>query len=303
MAMKPTAYLLLIFTIAGSCTTKDSKELPENYFGDLEIWKQERDQRLRAESGFVNLAGLFWLSEGENTFGHSDSADLTFPEGAPEIMGTFILADSEVWLRPAPGIEIIIDSVVAADTVVYDPASETQPVMEYGSLRWYVIERAGNLGIRLKDLEHPMTKQPLGIPYFEASADAYVTAQYVPFDTPDTLLIDNIIGHQFSETVPGELIFNWQGEEVRLLPLMDENGIFLMFADGTSGIDTYGGGRYLTAGLPDSEGHVVLDFNRAYNPPCAFTPFATCPLPPEQNRLTVKIRAGEMDYNSEVTGH
>lgn len=295
--MRPKQLLILLLAAAIASCSPPEPGLPENYHEDLATWKTDRDARLRSESGWVNLVGLYWLEPGENMFGSGDSGDIVFPETAPETIGRFLLKDSIVEFISEPDVEVLVDSAIADRAVVYDAASGIQRVMEYGRYRWFIIERAGNYGVRLRDLEHPLTKEPLGLDYFDWSEDWRVTAEYRPFDSARTVAIQNVVGFTFEEVFEGELVFEFEGASYALWPSMGEDYCFIMFGDATSGDESYGAGRYLVSDPPDGNGEVVLDFNKAYNPPCAFTDFATCPLPPEANRLKVAVRAGEKAWH------
>jgi uncharacterized protein (DUF1684 family) len=291
--------LLILLVAAAACQVeRPVVELPENYQEDLQNWKLERDQRLRAENGWVNLAGLFWLEEGNNTFGSSADNDVVFPASAPQHLGTISLQDSVLKFIPTGDEDVYVDSVVAqSEMLVFDPSATVQAVMEHGRYRWFIIERSGNYGIRLRDLDHPNMKEPLGIEYFDWSADWYVKGTYHPFDEVRTVTIDNVVGFSSDVEFEGEIVFKVDGVEYALWPSFGEDYSFIMFGDATSGDESYGVGRYLVASVPDENNEVILDFNRAYNPPCAFTDFATCGLPPEANILEAAVRAGEKAWH------
>ena len=170
-------------------------------------------------------------------------------------------------------------------------------VLVLGRLRMFVIERDGRLAIRLRDLESPMRRGFTGLRWFPVRESFRVTALWVPYDPPKLLRVPNILGYAERLPSPGRAVFALDGRELALEPVLEdpqEAQLFFIFKDGTSGKETYPAGRFLYAEMP-KDGSVVLDFNKAYNPPCAFTAFATCPLPPEQNRLKVRIEAGELD--------
>jgi uncharacterized protein (DUF1684 family) len=213
------------------------------------------------------------------------------PENAPPFMGSFILQNGVVTFITYPAVVVTADSVPSKKITI--DSIENSPVMQFENFQWIVIERAGNIGIRLRDLDLPATKEPLNISYYDLSKDWMITAKYEAYEKPLLKPIENILGFTFVEEIKGELVFEKNGKSYRLLPLISEDGIFIMFADSTSGLETYGAGRYLAAELPNSANEVLLDFNKAYNPPCAYTEFATCPLPPKENILTIGILAGE----------
>jgi uncharacterized protein (DUF1684 family) len=290
-------FLFLLVLSFSACSDKENESLPENYFEDLESWKKDRDTRLRAENSFVNLIGLHWLEKGPNTFGSGSFNNIVFPKSAPAAIGTITLEDSIVSFSSAPGAEVVVDTMVQKNAVVYHAAKRIQPSMQVGRYRWNIIERAGRYGLRLRDLESPKVKKPLNIKYYDWSEDWRVEAEFIPYEQPRTIQIDNIVGFRFDEDIYGELVFNVGGKTHTILPVLIDEGFFILFADETSGDETYGAGRYMLANRPDEQGMVILDFNTAYNPPCAFTEFATCPLPPKENILNVAIRAGEKVWN------
>jgi len=290
-------FLFLLLLIVASCSTEKQESLPEGYFEDLESWKQDRDVRLRSENSFVNLAGLYWLKPGTNTFGSGEFNDVVFPEFAPESIGAINLQDSILTFTASEEVEVLVDTITQTSAVAYSASERINPVMRLGRYNWHIIERAGNYGIRLRDLEHPRVQEPLNIEHYELSADWRIMAEFVPYETPRIIEIENIVGFSFDEEIHGELVFEVDGQNHSILPLLVDEGFFILFADATSGDETYGAGRYMVADRPDEEGKVLLDFNRAYNPPCAFTDFATCPLPPQENILEVAITAGEKDWH------
>ena len=166
-------------------------------------------------------------------------------------------------------------------------------LLESGSLAWFIIDRNPRYGIRLRDYDHPAIDEFHGIETFPANRDWQIIAEFEAFDEPKELLIPTVVGTVEKNNCPGLLRFTVGGAEQELHPSEAEDGLFIIFADETSGIETYGGGRFLYTDKPGEDGILSIDFNRAYNPPCAYTPFATCPLPPRENFLTVRIEAGE----------
>jgi len=296
--------LLITVLIMTGCRDRAAEnQIPENYFEDLTSWKQNRDERLRSPTGWVNLVGLYWLKEGENTFGSNEDNDVVFPEYAHGNIGTITLTDSILSYEASAEVDVIVDSTIQAKAVVYDAGNEIFRPMQWERYRWFIIERSGNYGIRLRDLESEYMYEPMNISYYEWSEEWRVNATYREFEEPLTLSIDNIVGYSFDEEFEGEFVFEIDGEMYSLLPSLGEESSFIMFADVTSGDETYGAGRYLVAGLPDENNKVIIDFNKAYNPPCAFTDFATCPLPPMANILGIPVRAGEMEFHFSSEAH
>ena len=286
-------FLLLVFM---ACTTPQQPARPgKAALAQWENWKTQRVEELISPDGFLNLAGLFWLDEGENAFGSDSGNALIFPPDFPPTTGVFRVENGNVTMKA--NTELLIDSMAVTEAVVFDPSTGKSPVVAWKDFRWFVIERAGNLGIRLKNLAHPLLSHPLDIPYFPYHPDWVVEADYVPYPIARKLHIENVFGHQFEMEISGQLRFAAGGQSFTLEPIDEGEKFFIIFSDGTSAIETYGSGRYLYAKRPKNGEKVILDFNTAYNPPCAFTDFATCFIPPPENRLDVRVEAGEKDFH------
>jgi hypothetical protein len=165
--------------------------------------------------------------------------------------------------------------------------------MEYGKFAWYIIKRDSLYGIRLRDYDHPRIESLQEIPSFDPDMRWKKNAEFMAYDTPDTMMVPTVIGVDEKYIVPGKLRFSHKGKKYEILPFKAGSGLFMIIGDETSAIETYAAGRFLYTSLPDDENRVILDFNKAYNPPCAFSPYATCPLPPPENRLDLRITAGE----------
>ena len=248
-----------------------------NHEQEILNWRAERVKALTAEGGWLSLAGLFWLHEGTNLFGSDASSDIKLPDG-PAKAGAFEFHQGVVTYQ---GKEIKPD--------VSDP-------IKVGRISLFVIKRADRFGIRVKDPETPERKNFHGFQYFPISTEFRITARWVA--EPKNIPILNVIGQTEPTPNPGYAVFQIHGKEFRLYPVLetiDAKELFYIFRDQTAGSETYGAGRFLYSAMPDA-GKVVIDFNKAYNPPCAFTPYATCPLPPRENRLDVRIEAGEKKY-------
>lgn len=266
-----------------------------DYSTEFGKWHQERMANLRSATGWLNLAGIFWLHEGANTFGASGSNHIVFPAGkCPEQLGVFSLENGNVSLIPAAGQEILMDGAVISGKTDVFPADK-QIVMEHGSLRWFVIKRGDRYAVRLRDLEHPALAAFKGVETYPPDTGWIVTAR-LETAIGKKIPITNVLGQVNRMDSPGTLVFKLKGTECRLDAVEDDGKLFILFSDETSGTETYGTGRFLYAEIPGSDGYTVLDFNKAINPPCAFTEFATCPLPPAQNSLSFAVHAGEKRY-------
>ncbi|ATB50779.1 DUF1684 domain-containing protein [Corallococcus macrosporus] len=259
-------------------------------------WHEQRIQRLQAEDGWLTLVGLFWLKEGEQTAGSAPENDLDFPEGTPAKLGTFTRQGTTARFQPAPGVTLTRDGQPFTGGALQSDAQGAPDVLKLGTVSFQLILRGDKLGVRVRDSSAPARKQFHGIPTYQASPAWRVEARFEPAQTPRMVSVPNVLGTLEEMKAPGTLVFTMNGKEHRLTPVEDgADGLFIIFADETNRDATYGAGRFLSAEKP-KDGRVVLDFNRAYNPPCAFTKFATCPLPPRQNRLATRVEAGEKRY-------
>jgi len=266
-----------------------------NYAADVEAWRVKREARLKADGGWLTVAGLFWLKEGANRFGSGKDNDVVLPSSAPERAGVFEFQAGKVQLRLEAGVPATIEGKNVTTADMRPDTSGSPDVLTLGPLTMHVIERGGRFGIRLKDNDSPARKAFKGLEWFTVSEQYRVTARFVPYDPPRKITIPNVLGDASEMPSPGYAAFTLGGKELRLDPVLEDAAseeLFFIFRDETSGKGTYGGGRFLYTEKP-KDGSVVLDFNKAYSPPCAFTRYATCPLPPKQNRLGVRIEAGE----------
>ncbi len=265
----------------------------------VERWKAERLASLTSETGWLALSGLFWLKPGENTFGSATANTLHLDHRAlASEAGTFRLQGTGVRFiaRPDAGVTHDGKRFTAIDLAADSTGDPT--LLKSGSLTFYLIERAGHLGIRVRDSENPLRMNFHGLGYFPMADGWVMDARFEPYEPHKKIPIVNILGMRENMDAPGALVFTHGGKEYRLDALLEDPAdteLFIMFADATSGEETYGAGRFMYVPLP-RDGVVRLNFNRAYNPPCAFNAFATCPLPPPQNRLAVRVTAGELTY-------
>lgn len=263
------------------------------YIKALKAWHQKRIESLKSENGWLNLAGLFWLEEGQNTFGTDENNKIVFPKGNAK-MGSFTLNKGEVTIDIDPKVEVLADNERVSKLKIFP--SEKTIVLKNGSLRWFIIKRGDKYGIRLRDLESDELKHFTEIETYPIDTNWRIKAKFEPASVGKTIDITDVLGQVTPQPSPGTLVFNKNGQTYRLDVLDDGDEFFILLADETSAKETYGGGRFLYTNKPDADGNVELDFNKAINPPCAFTMFATCPLPPKQNRLSIVITAGEKNY-------
>lgn len=266
------------------------------YRSEIEDYRRDREARLRAPDGWLTLVGLFWLEPGANDFGSDPALRIVLPAGPPRA-GSLVLEGASVRLVPFAGVEMTVRGEKIADRVLRDDSGDDPDVVELGRLRFHVLRRGERFALRVKDPESPTRLGFSGLDYYPVDSTYRVTARFEPYDAPREVGVATSAGAVEKMLVPGRLVFGLAGAERSLEPLIYKAGetrLFLIFRDETSGTETYGAGRYLYATLEN--GRAVVDFNRAYNPPCAFTPYATCPLPPRGNRLGTAVRAGEKRY-------
>ena len=269
---------------------------------DNQKWREQREAQLKTEDGWLTVSGLFWLKQGPNTFGTSSQENIVLPLGSgPAKIGVLELAGGVVTLKVEDGILVRVnDKPVREFEMRFDDEKQPDP-FTVGSLKLSVIKRGERYGLRVRDKNSRARREFKGLHWFPARRSYRVTASFTPYDKPKEIIIMNVLGDELKLKSPGLLSFRLQGKTYQLRPVIeDDQKLFIIFRDLTAGKTTYGAGRYLYADLP-KDGKVVLDFNRAENPPCAFTPYATCPLPPRQNFLPIAINAGEMAYHLEST--
>lgn len=268
----------------------------------IEQWKADRVASLTSETGWLTLSGLYWLKPGENSFGSDKANALRLDNPAfPATAGSFVVSGDKVSFVAGKGSNITHDGKpVSAIDLVSDLQSEPT-LLQSGTVTFYLIDRTGKLGIRVRDSANPHRKNFAGLEYFPVDDSWVFNARFEPYEPAKQVSIVNILGMRENIPAPGALVFNKDGKEYRidaLLETPDAEELFLMFADGTTNEETYGAGRYLYVALPKNN-VVRVNFNQAYNPPCAFNEFATCPLPPIQNRLmSLRIEAGEKTYKA-----
>jgi uncharacterized protein (DUF1684 family) len=265
------------------------------YQASIERWRHEREAGLKADDGWLTVAGLFWLKDGINSAGSSASSAIPLPRAAAHV-GDFDFHGGKTTFRADSAVNVNVNGKPAQTAALRcDTDSGGPDMLTTGDLSMFVIHRGSRYAVRLKDKNSEFRSAFTGLHWFPVREDYRIVARFVPYDTPHKLTVPNILGETEDAPSPGYAVFTLHGHEYRLEPVLEENQLFFIFRDQTSGKETYGSGRFLYSAMP-REGKVVLDFNKAYNPPCAFTPYATCPLPPKENRLVVRIEAGELNY-------
>jgi uncharacterized protein (DUF1684 family) len=294
------ALLLTLSPLAAEDGAKVVAEPAANTFYTQKIrtWQEERVQGLREEDGWLTLVGLFWLDEGENRFGTDPGNKVIFPEGkGPAVSGTLIRRGDKVSVKAAPesGLTSKGKPVTEMELTV-DTAGEPT-VLELGTLSFFAIKRGDRVGVRIKDRKSPQLVSFKGLDFYPVQTAWRVEARFEPYNPPKKVAIPNVLGQVTDSDSPGAVVFDWQGETYRLDTLGSvDKGLSLIFADATNGHETYGAGRFLEIEGQPKDGRLMVDFNTAYNPPCAYTAFATCPLPPAGNKLALKVEAGEKKF-------
>jgi len=259
-----------------------ASNVPSNYLDSIRKWQKHRDAGLRSEDSWLTLVGLFWLKPGDNTIGSADSNDFVLPKSAPAQLGKLRLNGDQVTFVSAEGASRALSW------------SEEKPdVVRSGTVSFYVIKRGNRLGIRAKDNGSEVRKNFTGLKYFPINPQFRFQAKLI--SDPKTIPILNVLGETELQQSPGIVEFTYKGQNFHLRPIYEGQTLFFLFKDPTNKTQTYQAGRMLNTPLPVN-GTVDLDFNKAYNPPCTFTPYATCPLPPSENRLPISIEAGELRY-------
>ena len=267
------------------------------YTQEIQKWRQQRVERLNNPSGWLSLVGLDWLKDGRNTLGSAKDNDIVIPT-APAHLGTITLSGGKANIALDAKSAATIDGQQKLAGELLDDTHEKPTTIAFGTTSFFLIKREDKFGLRVKDTEAPTRKHFVGIDYFDIDPSWRVEAKWEAYNPPHEVEEPNVIGQVDKVIVPGAAVFERDGKTIRVEPVIETPGdteLFLVFADKTSGKESYGAARFVYT-EPPKDGKVIIDFNKAYNPPCAFTPYATCPLPTAQNRLKVRVTAGEKKY-------
>jgi uncharacterized protein len=279
----------------------------DDHVREVEAWAAQRLERLSADDGWLTVVGLEWLEPGDNTIGSGRANRVRLPRG-PERMGSIFVSDASLRLDVLPGVQGLLGpgGEVRETIDLLDDRDGREPTrLRLGTMTFFLIVREGRRAVRMKDARSPARERFGGIERWPVDARWRVDARFEPLPPGASVLAPDVLGTGQTYATPGVLRFDLAGTPCRLVAFQEpgEDELFLVFGDRTNGTDTFAGGRYLYAKAPDASGIVVLDFNRTYNPPCVFTPFATCALPLEENRLAVRVEAGEKRYEGPGAGH
>jgi uncharacterized protein (DUF1684 family) len=296
--MKQLVNFLFLFLMTGMVAAQTTQA----YKVSVDHWHQNRIKDLKQEDGWLNLEGLFWLHQGVNRFGNDAKADCYYNNANfPKYLGDFILkGDSVVWVNKIDQGAKVNQSISPKDNPITvfkrTDNGELAATFSYKRFKWVVIKREDKIGIRFRNLDAKTLTTFKGIERFPIDAKWKIKA-VLEKPQENFVMITNVLGQTTAQKKAGILKFEVDGKSYSL-DVIDEGGktYFITFADATSGKTTYGAGRFIVVDKPSADGHTEIDFNLAYNPPCAFTAFATCPLPPPQNRLPFAIPAGEKNF-------
>ncbi|KAA6460853.1 DUF1684 domain-containing protein [Acidobacteria bacterium AB60] len=273
----------------------------------IQDWRAQREKEIAAPDGWLSLIALDWLKPGVNSFGSAPDNLVRIYAKAPEHMGLLTVSGKTVQLlAPSGGFpsDLLLDGKpVREGTLSADEASPS--TLSWHGLNVIVLPRGSRYALRVKDADAPARAQFHGLNWYAPDLHFAVEARWLPYNPPHTLKIATVIGTTLDLPAPGIAEFSLNGKTLRLEPVLEspqDKTLFFILRDQTSQSTTYQAGRFLRAAFPDhglnAPGTLVLDFNQLYNPPCAYTPYATCPLPPDQNRLPIALEAGEQRYNA-----
>ena len=309
LTLKLTPLLFVAFAITACKDEEAARQAAaakeQAFANSQQPWRDERRAKLTQPDGWTSLVGLHWIDEGEHYFGSDADNGIRLAAG-PAHVGMVSRKDDRVRLVPEKGVALTFNDAPLTGAVTLlsdaDPQGPSRIGFDEGKGIITLIKRGDRYAFRVKHADAPTRTGFKGIEYWPGGNDWIVTAKYIPNPPGKTIPIANIIGTVDEVSNPGAVEFQRDGKTFRIEALDEGEGtLFLVFADRTSGHGSYPAGRFLDAPKPDAAGNVVIDFNKSYNPPCAFTAFATCPLPPPENRLDLAIVAGEKAYHFETS--
>jgi uncharacterized protein len=289
---------MLVGCVAFACACVGSFAFAHDdaYRASVAKWRADYEADLKSDDGWLTISGLFWLHDGENRFGSDSTNDIVMPEGsAPGDAGYFEVHDGgkiTAHIKPGSGITVGGKEVATVEMKPDDPASR----LIVGDVALWIHNSGQRPAVRMSDKNSALRKNFTGLRWFPVDEAYRVTAHYTPYDTPRQAQIQNLVGDSLALPIAGYVTFTLNGVEMKLDATADEKGqLSFVIRDLTSGSETYSASRFLDTD-PVKNGEVVLDFNETYNPPCAYNPYTTCPLPTPQNRMRVRVAAGEMAY-------
>jgi uncharacterized protein (DUF1684 family) len=264
------------------------------YTASIKHFDSLRVKALTEQNGWLNLAGLYWLKPGDNSFGSAANNTLVFKHKyMPAILGKFKVVGSRVSFEFEKAVSKS-SSDYSEESILFDPANKTDTSIQFNQFMWSIIIREDKIGVRFRDLKNPALAAFKGNKRFAIHEKWNLPAKFLP-PNQNGLFVTNVLGQTTAQDYAGKISFEYQGKNYVLDAISEGPGdLFVIFCDATNGINTYHTGRYMYVPRPDSNGNTFIDFNKAFNPPCAYTAFATCPIPPKQNKLPFKVTAGEL---------
>lgn len=287
-----TLVILSLTSVISILTVPASPNQQNDYVSNIEAWRLEREQSLKADDGWLTVEGLFFLREGDNAFGASPLNDIVLPTGPAEA-GIFALRNQKVTVQAAGRQTLTVDGAQVTSTTLYP--SENRVDITIGDLTLFVHHSGSRLAIRMRNTNSAIRQAFTRLQWYPVKETYRVPARFIPHDKPIAVNVQNILGDIETLTSYGSVKLTLDGESLEMLSVDSDGQLWFIFRDLTSGTETYGAARFLYADAPEN-GWTTVDFNKAYNPPCAFNPHTTCPLPPKQNRLQLRIEAGERNY-------
>ncbi len=268
---------------------------PHDYATAIEAWRVDREARLKADDGWLTLAGLFFLNEGDNSFGSSPQSDIVLRTG-PEHAGIITLRESTITARAAKGHTLSVDGNGVDEAQLWPHEGSDRPTISLGPLSLFPHASGDRLAMRLRDTDSEIRRKFTKLRWYPVDESFRIRGRFVPHDEPREMELTNNLGDVLTLHTSGSVALRLEGEKLRMTAIDYDDRLWFVFSDLTSGSETYPAARFLYADLPGPGGWTTVDFNQAYNPPCAFNPYTTCPLPPPENRLPVRVEAGELDY-------
>ena len=301
--MKTTVVKWALLGVVFLSSTRSSGEAqvePDAYEQEILQWRVERLANLKAPSGYLNLVGLYWLENGTTLIGAAADNDIVFPDNAAPYVGELQVSTDGVVLAAHPDADVRYEGLPVNSILIADDTTMNPVALTHGSLGWTLIKRDGRFALRLRDFEHASLENFASLTYYPIDPTLRVTATLQPFEKPKVLNVRTTIeGLGYRPESPGTITFEIDSVTHELEAYTSGDRLFFVFGDQTSGRETYPAGRFVYASWPDEEGKTILDFNKAYNPPCAFNAFATCPVASPRNRLKTRIEVGEI-YDPET---
>jgi uncharacterized protein len=305
MTMINVARAVSVATVVSVFAAGCSKPAPatssvtlDPYRAEIEGFRKAREAKLTSDTGWLTIAGLHFLTQPETTVGSDAANDVVLPSSAPSRVGTFVLTkNGHVSVRLVPGVAVsLLDGKPFGGGPIKSDGEGPPDRLVLGDVQVWVHQSGERPAIRIRDKNNPLRKEFTGLKWYPVNEVYRVEGTYEPYDRPKTVQVPNLLGDIDTMTSPGTVSFSLGGKTVRMAAISEnDTELWLIFRDLTSGSETYPAARFLYTPRP-VDGKVLVDFNKAENPPCAFNPYSTCPLPPEENRLQVRVEAGEKLY-------